>query len=69
MSPSCFLLAVPYWSRFMVEFLRPVLGNAMDRFEFFGHDGWLPTVWDRIEASELPEGYGAYVEVGDDSWF
>ena len=53
----------------MVEFLRPVLGNAMDRFEFFGHDGWLPTVWDRIEASELPEGYGAYVEVGDDSWF
>ena len=42
------------------------MGNVLDKFEMFGYDDWLPALLARIDARELPKGYGAYVGDGDD---
>ena len=62
----CFI-SVPSWARFLTGIMKPFLGNVLDRFEIFGYEDWLPALLERIDAQELPRGYGAYVGDGDGS--
>ena len=52
---------MPSWSRIAIEAVRPFWGDTLDRFEMFGHEGWLPALLDRFSNEQLPPGFAASV--------
>ena len=40
--------------------IKPLMGQTMDKFQLFGDQDWLPVVLEKLNVTDLPEGFNSY---------